>query len=145
MPQAPTSNPTSATSFRFTLRTFLLASLIVGIVAGLFGNQLLHIRHERAVAKELLSRGIECGCSYDVAGNTTSIELTSIHEREATPVNMKLIWPVNEDLKLLAAFPRLRALRIVGPDVSDKGLEQIPTLGQLQFLSLGGTESHPGV
>lgn len=129
---------TAVRTFRFTLRSFLLATLGVGIVLGAIGNFLLHVRKERAVASELLSRGIDCSFEYDYLGNTTAVGLTSIYEAQRVPVNQKLVWPVDEDLSLLAEFPRLEALNLAGPEITDAGLAKIPQLNQLKSFGIRG-------
>jgi hypothetical protein len=150
------SPPRKRSLFRFSLRTFLIATMLLGVVLGWFVKVQTRVLRQRRVVKQIQSVRAGVGYDYQVAGgwddekwqppgpkvlrmllgDDAFAEVHTVylvgtkHQYESTP----------DDLASLAAFPRLQVLRVGGEQFGDESLPDIVRHKELCGLGLVETK-----
>lgn len=156
-PINPTSSPPRKRSlFRFSLRTFLVATMLLGVVLGWFAKVQNRVLRQRRVVKQIQSVRAGVGYDYQIAsgwdcakwqppgpkvlrmllGDDAFAEVHTVNllglkrNYESTP----------DDLASLAEFPRLQVLRMGGEQFGDESLPDIVRHKELFGLGLEETK-----
>lgn len=139
--QQAKSPPVKRSLFRFSLRTFLIVTLLLGVVLGWFAKVQHRVLRQRRVVQQIQSRGAGVGLDYQIASGwdeeqwqppgpkvlrmllgddafaeVHTVFLLGIKRRyNSTPA----------DLAALAALPRLQVLHLGGEQFGDESLPEI--------------------
>src|SRR5687767_9979526 len=120
-------------SFRFSVRSLLVATTVLGVVLGLVGNEANRLRLHRQVVRKIHELG---GRYVSVTGDLYDVgwgPFWCVVIRDRLYADSDCVWfnsTVNaglrdEDLAVLKHLPRLKDLRISAPLITDEALVHV--------------------
>ncbi|HEY2411169.1 MAG TPA: hypothetical protein VGI40_02945, partial [Pirellulaceae bacterium] len=137
---------------RFSLRTLLLATVILGLFFGWLGNLLIRARHQRQIVAHLQNVGAQVVYDYELDSSGRHGDKRSsprgpwlvrallgqdIYASVAQVFFLKSI--VDDDVARLPDLPRLKYVIVDGPGITDHGIEHLLRVRKLRGLNLSET------
>jgi Leucine-rich repeat (LRR) protein len=146
----PSPPATKRLRFRFSLRTLLIAMVVLGLAAAWVGSVANRVRKQRAIVQELKSSGADIYYDYqrevNRGGNKSRLPfgdavLSRTVGDDVFAYVAHVSWYRTDDrthaaLALLPQLPRLTRLHIRGPHVTDDSLALIARNPQLSILEI---------
>jgi hypothetical protein len=132
---------------QFSLRAIVVFTVLVSIGLACLGNILVRVRRQRAAIARVEALGGQAVYDYQasrVSKSPPGPEFVRTLVGEDAYANVESIRFsyrkkfTDDDLAVLAEFPKLKKLDLSFADVDDKGLARIGTLRTLEFLYLRG-------
>lgn len=117
---------------QFTIRTLLVATLVVAVAFAWLGQRRYRIAEEAATTL-VLSKGGMIGS--DSHGRVTEIVFGGQRGDVDLAANVE-----DADLDVLRAFPHLQKLDLTGRRITDGAVPQIRRLRKLRILQVAGTQ-----
>src|SRR5262245_21438101 len=129
--------------FRFSVRTLLAATTVLGVVLGLVGNEAIRLRLHRQAVRKIHALG---GRHAPVTNNFYEVGwgpfwCPAIHD--SLYADFDCVWfnstanagLRDEDLAILKHLPRLRDLQIAAPLVTDEAMVHLEGIKSLRELT----------
>jgi len=147
---------------RFSLRTFLIASLVLALGLAWMGNILVRVRHQRAIVVRIEATGGLVRYDYEwdteivggrsgrpsppgpwivrrLIGNDAFANVAAVQFNHNAQIS-------DQDLESLTRLPKLRWVVVNTPTISDAGVVQLSRIQNLEHLSMpivAGSDLHP--
>ena len=148
-----------AYSLRYRLRTLVTLFAVLSLVLAVIGRWVAKAERQRFAVGVLQEKGV--GVLYDYAEYEEGDGYFGYRSVPKPPQWISALGPnlfhdvmcighddesalANEDLALVARFPRLRSAILSGPGITDDGLPHLQQLAELDNLTLYDTSVTPG-